>query len=947
MRWRLKAALLLLGLIFVARSLSAQATAGRAEGSLRDSAGKPVAGAPIMVTGGAGFRSTVRTGDDGHFTLVVPYGRYRLSPENSPPPDPAVEVYVAPLQVTHIALQVNASGAFLLLSQRAEELPGLWSDVSGVSGGETYPEGFSLQSALLAREPQSDTQPIDYNGLTDNRLTLASRGALAWTDTQYKLNGMDATNSYQPGIPSILPDLESLSDVVVRGGFAQAGSESSGAEVNLLSKEPGPSWHGDLSSSDTGSLLTSANLRPPTSTGIVEQNDQFIWFTRDTAEAGGPLAKWADLYASTAGQWALQTVPLAPLGTNHGSQMLFADLRNRIRLGPNDQLDLLYSGSRVSLSNGAVPADLEDLMGRRMAPSFVLPGGFLNEAEADQFNFLQAGWTHQFSASGLGLVQVRYGYSIAHSNTTPLEQAATQQSSIELLGGAVTGAPPIADLASQTRHEVQAAWTFEPLRLASMRHQIGFGGGWESSAPTDRVTTPADMNLVTADGAAAFAVEFNTPLVTQEIVRSNSLWIADHIILPRDIAIDLGAYADFSRGSLPAQSSPAGAFAPARSFPAQPDLISWNSVSPRAAIAWVVPHAHHLLARAGYYQLYEPLAGRDLDFGNPNSLGGSQYQWNDLNGDGLFEPGEQGTLLLRFGGPYSSISPSLRRPHVDEFDLGAEMTLEHWGTASILLYRRFYSDRLAALDTGLPAGAFTPVSVIDPGANNGPAPIEVFAQNPATFGMDRYLLTNPAGLRVMNEGFVVEMRRSWRALTFHGSLISEESLGPTNPGDSVFENDPGIVGNLLMDPNTTPFASGRSFMDRAWEAKIQVTYRLPPTWGGIELDSILNYLDGLAFGRQLLVTGLPQGPFLVQATRRGWSPEGGYRADYVFNWNLRLHRDFSVPGGTLSGNLDILNVFDSDSNLQESDLTNNTFVARLPVATQPPRNIRVGVRYDF
>ncbi len=942
---RIRTALLWIILVCVAAPLPAQVTAGRAEGSLQDAAGNPAHVATIVITGGAGFRTTVHTDADGHFTFVAAYGRYRLSPESAQQPDSsAVEIYLAPLQVTHIDVKIGAAGAFELVKLQAEGVPGMWSDTSP---GLAFPEGFSLQSTLLDREPQSDTQPLDLNGLADNRLPIVSRGALSWTNTQYKLNGMDATDAYQPGQAAILPNLGALSDIVVRGEFAQLGSDSPGAEVGLFSVDPAPSWHGSLSSSDTGSLVTSKNLRAPNRTGIVQQNDQYIWFTRDSAEAGGPLTKWADLYASAAGQWALQTVPLASLGTNQGSQMLFADVRNRIRLSPHDQLDLLFSGSRVSLSNDAVPANIVDLMSRRMAPSLVLPGGFLNESEADQFNFFQAGWTHQLPAdSNLGLLQVRYGYSIAHLDTTPLP-GAPQQSSVELMGGAVTGAAPIADLASQTRHQVQGAWLFEPVRLGLTRHQFSLGGGWEGTSPTDRVTTPEDMNLVTVNGSGTFAVEFNTPLVTRETVRSTSLWVTDHITMAHNLSLDLGAFADFSRGSLPAQSSPAGAFAPARTYAAEPDLIAWNSVSPRVGIAWVVPHSHHVLARLGYYRLYAPLAGRDLDFGNPNSLGGSQYQWNDLNGNGVFEPGEQGQLQLHFGGPYSSISPTLQRPYTDKVTIGVEMTLAHWGTASVLLYRGYDNDRLAVIDNGLPAGAFTPVTITDPANNLGPAPIEVFAQNPATFGLDHYLLTNPAGLRLLNEGFVVEMSRTWRNLTFHGSLAPQESRGPTNPGDSVFENDPGIVGNLLMDPNTTPFAVGRSFTDRAWAAKIQLSYRLPPSWGGFELDSTLNYLDGLAFGRELLVTGLPQGPFLVQATRRGWSPQGGYRSEFIFNWNLRLHRDFHLPTGTISGNLDILNVFDSDSNLQESDLTDSQFLLRLPVATQPPRNIRIGIRYDF
>jgi hypothetical protein len=61
-----------------------------------------------------------------------------------------------------------------------------------------------------------------------------------------------------------------------------------------------------------------------------------------------------------------------------------------------------------------------------------------------------------------------------------------------------------------------------------------------------------------------------------------------------------------------------------------------------------------------------------LDFGNPDSLGGSVYQWIASDPEPPFGPAEQGRLLLRFGGPYSSISPTLRRPDSDEFDVGAE-----------------------------------------------------------------------------------------------------------------------------------------------------------------------------------------------------------------------------------------------------------------------------------
>ncbi|HJZ98841.1 MAG TPA: hypothetical protein VKE70_20170, partial [Candidatus Solibacter sp.] len=170
--------------------------------------------------------------------------------------------------------------------------------------------------------------------------------------------------------------------------------------------------------------------------------------------------------------------------------------------------------------------------------------------------------------------------------------------------------------------------------------------------------------------------------------------------------------------------------------------------------------------------------------------------------------------------------------------------------------------------------------------------------------------------------------------------------GPANPGDAVYENDPGVIGALFLDPNTAIHAVGRSFVDRAYVGKIQASYRLPSAWGGMELASVADYMDGLVFARRLLVTDLPQGPFLVATTVRG-SPEGGNRAQYVINWNLRISRQFGLPIGRLAATADILNVINAGERLQQYDLSGPSFNLRLPVAIQPARFVRIDFRYEF
>ena len=945
----LRLALLTLAL-FSPPLVLAQIGTGTVAGTLRDTEA-PLQGATINISSDLGLHATVKTDARGAFLLTLPYGRYELKVQNGRAAPSSIFIAIDPLQNRDLHLMVTASGNLQIETQTSANA-GIWAASPSDTQSEGYPTAHTSAGLMLDREPATAAQPLNYSGLGDNRLAWQSQRGFSWTGTQFNLLGMDATDSFQPGQPAILPDVDSLDEIVERSGFAQTTSSAYGTETGFFPSQPAAAWHGAFSTSDTGAALTSSNLPPPADRGAVQQNEQYRWFTRDSAEAGGALAKWADLYVSLAGQSSSQTVPIAAPGNNLGSRMLFGDMRLRLQAGAHDQFDLLYSGSRDNLSNWGTPAGLEVLASQRMAASFVSPYGFQNLSEADQFNFLQAGWSH-IASDTEGVIQARYQYSITHLETTPIDSAngGSAQSSIDLLGINATGVAPLANDAAQTRQQANVFWQPSAFHALKARHQIVAGFGFETSSPINRFSIPSDMNLITAAGAPAFVEEFNAPSDSRSIVRASTLTFADHIALGNTLSLDIGAVADFSRGSLPAQTSPAGSFSPARAFPAQSDLIAWNNISPRAGFAWLVPHGGGLVLRATYFRVYVPLAGRYLDFGNPNSLGGSEYQWIDSNG-GPFEPGQLGPIVQRFGGPYSSIAPSLERPYADEFDLGAQIQPLRALDLSISFFRRDDKDRLAAIDTGVPPSDFTPVTILDPGSDGilgtfDDQTITVYQQNPATLGQDHYLLTNPPDLRTLSKGAQAEIRTTWRNLFLNASFVAEESVGPTNPGDAVFEEDPGVVGSLYMDPNTLVNASGRSFMDRAFLGKLQGTYRLPR---GIEFAAIVDYNDGLVFARQLLVTGLAQGPFVIDATQRGTiinDPLSGNRAQGVINGNVRLGRKFRLPRGSLDAAIDVFNVANSAYKIQENDVSGTSFNLRLPVEIQPARFARFELRYSF
>ena len=911
---------------------------------MRTSAGSAVPAAGVVIEGG-GLRLLKHTDGNGRFALALPYGQYRISLEGDRKSGAPVDI--APLGTVRVTVVVTPGAPVRIEIATAAE-PGVWT---GDFGARVYPEGFSLGSALFAREPGTVTEPLDFAGLADNRLGVISQRGFSWTDTAIQFNGLDAGDDYQPGSPQILPDGDAVAATVVRSAFGLTPSTAFGAEIGLFPAQAGDSWHAAISSAGTAGALASNNLPPAAGRGAITQSEQYDWFTRDHAELGGPLSRWADVFVSGSGLWAAQAAPLAAPGTNQNSRLLFGNALGHIRAGAHDRFDALYSGSRIDLAGWGEPAGMEALAARRLSPEFLLPDGVAGLNETDHLDFVQAGWTHVWAASAAGTLQIRYGDSFAHLDTAPAVVTPINQTSIELAGGAVTGEPPLTNLAVRARQQIAAAWEPGSVRRAGANHQFMAGGGWRTSSPQNRYRTPSDLNLIRADGLPAEVVEFDTPLDSRERITSASVWATDHMNPVRRLTLDLGLMADFSRGGVPAQSSPFGIYTPARQVAAQSNLIAWNSVSPRAGLAWQVPHAHGLVMRGAFFRLYAPLAGRYLDYGNPNSLGGNVYQWNDLNGDGWFEPGEQGALLARFGGPYSSISPSLRRPYADEWNLGAEMPLPLSTLASIHLFRRDEKDRIAAIDTGVTPQDFTPVTILDPGPDGIPGTFDdqqltVYAQNPATLGHDHYLLTNPPGLRTLNSGVNAQLRTAWRGITVSASFVAEKSYGPTNPGNAIFENDPGVVGALFSDPNAQINSTGRAFTDRAFTGKIEALYRLPTRWGGVQISTVADYTDGLAFARMLLVTGLPQGPFLVATTPRG-SPGGGNRAEHVQNWNLRLSREWPLAFGRIAAAADLLNVTNADLAIQQADLTGPTFNSRLPIAIEPPRFMRFEVRYRF
>jgi hypothetical protein len=793
---------------------------------------------------------------------------------------------------------------------------------------------FLLAAAMACSAQTVITEPLDFSGLAAARLPLLSERASSWTSIQFNLDGLNVTDPYQPGRPILLPIPETMSHTVRSEDLAIYG-----AQVDFKSGEPGPGWHTRLLCTGSGKPLSADNLPPTEERGILRQSDYYHWFTRNSIETGGPVGRRAGIILSVGGHWGDQTVAQASDGNDLGSRLLFGKARGTIHISGRDRAVLSWTGSRLRLSNWGVPAGIEALAARRASPSWNSFAGFDGMKEAGSYSTLYAGWMRETGANSQGLLSLRYGYSLAHLDAIPTG-ARYARAVIDLESGFSGSAPPVSNRAMRDRHSLQA--DFEPSEqlLADMKHRLTLGVDWSLAGTRNRWRTLGGDSLITAGGAPAYVLmmaEIQESLARTRDFRTN---IEDTISIARWLLVHAGLAVDLARGSVPPQNVP---------LPGAGNRISWNSVSRR--VGFSVTALPRLTLRGSYARSNAPLAGRYLDYGNPASLGGLLYLWNDQNEDGQWQPAECGALAARFGGLYSAIDRNLRRPNADEFNVATDVQLPRGLSASLRLFRRDEKNRLAVVNTGVPPNAFTPVEILDSGPDSLTGTFDdqrliVYSQDASTLGQDHFLLTNPEGLRMTYRGAEAHVAGGWKFLSGRLSFMAVKSHGPTNPGNSLFENDAGVTGSLFMDPNTAINAAGRSYFDRAYTAQAQMAATFPKRWGGLELASTANYLDGLPFGRRVLVTGLPQGPFLMAATVRG-SPEGGNRAEHVLDWGLSASRAVPLPAGSVKLTVDIMNLLNSGNKVRESDISGPLFNKRLPVAIQSPRHARVTIEFSF
>ena len=364
--------------------------------------------------------------------------------------------------------------------------------------------------------------------------------------------------------------------------------------------------------------------------------------------------------------------------------------------------------------------------------------------------------------------------------------------------------------------------------------------------------------------------------------------------------------------------------------------VTWTTVLRRLSARWQLGWAALYVAET---RTADSLLTDLLAYGDPAAAVADVRRW-----DGSRE----GPLVARVGpgagadGGLTTIDPAIERPVTREFIAGFEVAPPWFVRVRMTGIVRRRKHQVALRNVGVPVSSYDVFAVPDPGPDRlDPVDdqlLPIYNRAPETFGMDRFLLSNsdqPATFRGVT---LIFDRATPRVYLAAAGVMGWTDAAAGNRGFGPAENDAGVVGELLTDPNAATHARGNVFADRQYDFRVATAYRLPHD---VSFGVVARYQDGQPFSRMVVVRDLNQGTDAIRAFRSGKS-----RFTFTGTLDIRVQKGVALPGGGRAALvIDGYNVINMDKEVEEWVVTGPDY--RTPTAAQPPRAIHIGLRVSF
>jgi outer membrane receptor protein involved in Fe transport len=453
---------------------------------------------------------------------------------------------------------------------------------------------------------------------------------------------------------------------------------------------------------------------------------------------------------------------------------------------------------------------------------------------------------------------------------------------------------------------------------------------------------------------------WNAPRLTYAEIKRWAGYVQDQWVIGDRVTLNIGVRIDHVNGSLPESRGGGGRWDPEVIFPREDGLITTTDVAPRLGFVWDVMGDRQTTVKGSAGRFYNQINTGYVSTVDPNGIGYREFDWADLNGNRVYQPGEEGILRLDTRpnpARRPQIDPNLRNMYTDVYTFGVERAiLPNTSLAATAIIKRD-GDVIGTVDAVVPFSAYTPLQVQNPVTNQ---PMTIYTLQTAFRGLrGQTVLTNPGE----RPGDPEKLERKYNGL----EVVLRKRMHDNwqFEGSYVFGKGEGNVGNAFGDSFTADYTNPNVLINRYGELpmgprhqfKMHGAVRAPYD---VTLSGYFELLSGIPWTDTFFGSGSVKGSAITRYFQSAYpamqsetfidvagEAAGTRNFDAQRRLDVRAEKRFRVGNQELSGALDVFNVFNQGTVIRIKDLLLGSPNFGLPAQVQAPRQARVSIRWIF